>query len=179
MGKRDGASVAVLMAFGLLLAGPARAAEPGQDARALVPVDAKTRQAVLVEMRDFLYAVQHVMKSALDGDMAAAAGAARHVGLSHFATASDPSDPATAVYKIGTAAPAEFRQLGAQTHAGFDRVAALAEGGADTTAVLKSLATNMNRCLACHATYRFPSIEPDKATSLPSTVMNPPHGTGK
>ncbi len=143
------------------------------DERVLVSVDPETRISVLTEMRDFLVAIRGIVRDTAAGNAKGAAQAARQVGLSHFAQSS--SDPARAVYKVGGTAPDAFRQLAAQVHAGFDRVAEMSEAGADAPKVFAALTENLDRCVACHAAYRFPSIEPDRRTSLPRTVLNPPH----
>ena len=142
------------------------------ETRTLVQVDGATRQAVLREMRLFLDVVQGVLDAAVVQDMGAAAAAARKVGLTQLAQGGG----GRAVYSVGGTAPVQFRQLGAATHAGFDRIAQVAQGGGDSRAVLVALNENMRNCVACHAGFRFPAIEAAKTFELPSTVLNPPHG---
>lgn len=155
----------VAMALPVQAAGPA-----GHDTREMVPADARTRSLVLTEMRDLLFAVNQVMKGAVENDMAAVAKAARFVGLSHFATSGDMG--ALPVYKTESA-PLEFRRLGAQVHANFDHLADAAERGAKPMEIVGQLAETTNNCIACHAKYRFPALEPEKRSTMPSSVMNP------
>ncbi len=152
------------------LSSPVHAAGPSNDTRELVATDARTRGLVLTEMRDLLFAVNQVMKGAADNDMAAVAKAARFVGLSHFATAGDKG--ALPVYKTETA-PIEFRRLGAQVHASFDRIADAAERGGEPMQIIGQLADATSNCIACHAKYRFPALDPEKRTTMPPSVMNP------
>ena len=172
------ALAACLAAAALPFAASAQTQGPGgtlpPDMRQVVPVNAAQRQAVLHEMRDFLFAVHRIMTASLAGDMKGAAAAARYVGLSHFAY--EPADKPKAVHGLGSVAPDQFRQIGAATHAGFDQIAQLAEQSGDSHRVLTQLTENMTRCLACHAAYKFPDpVETPKQTTLPRTVMNPPH----
>ncbi|MGE0312644.1 MAG: hypothetical protein AB7P21_13610 [Lautropia sp.] len=164
-------SAAPLFAAALIASAlPAAAAGPADETRELVATDARTRSLVLTEMRDLLFAVNQVMRGAADNDMAAVAKAARFVGLSHFATAGDKG--ALPVYKTETA-PMEFRRLGAQVHASFDRIADAAERGGEPMEIVRQLADTTNNCIACHAKYRFPALEPERRTTMPPSVMNP------
>ncbi len=116
------------------------------DTREPVVLSPAARDRVLAEMRVMLESVAAITRSLAADDRAAIAKAARASGT---ATAADV-DP-----HIEHALPESFRQLGMQAHQGFDALAAQAQGGAASDAMLKSLAGTTATCVACHRTYRL------------------------
>ena len=154
--------LAALAVVGLLLAPlAALPAEPhaghgheaAADSRQAIPLDAREKNFLLGEMREFLVVSQRILAASQAGDMQAVAAAARSVGLK--AHRDDFTNPASIVQGIRKKAPQAFLPLGKATHAGFDEIADIAEQIGDKDAVNNLLADNMRRCVACHAGYRL------------------------
>ena len=126
-----------------------------QDKRLVLPLDAKERHFLLSEMREFLVVVQRIVAANQAGNMQEVAAAATSVGLK--AHQADFADPASLVHGIRKKAPKEFFPLGKATHEGFDEIASVATAIGDKETVGKLLADNLQRCVACHATYQVGS----------------------
>jgi len=114
------------------------------DGRQALQLTTGERNMVLGEMRDFLVAVQAIITATNAEDMAAAAAAAREVGM-----AAQTAVPLTLIGKL----PLEFKKLGFGTHSKFDQLALDAEQLGDAQQTREQLAALMNNCVACHATY--------------------------
>lgn len=119
---------------------------PASDGRTAILLAPGERDLVLAEMRDFLEALQRISQAIVDDDADAAAAAARRVGA-----AAQQQVPSSLVGKL----PLAFKRLGFDTHARFDELALNVEQFGDTGQALSELATLMNNCTACHATYRI------------------------
>lgn len=126
-------------------AAPGRA-QPPPDARQRVVLPAAGRDKVLHEMRAMLQAVNGVLHAVVTGDLAAAEKAARAAGM---VTAADV-DP-----QVMGSLPPPFRQLGMQTHKGFDELADRLRGGGTRDDAIRDLSAITGRCVACHAIYRL------------------------
>ena len=147
-------TAAAITLLGLPLATPA--ADHGHggdvDTRHAIALDAGEKHFLLSEMREFLAVTQRILTASGAGDMEAVARAASSVGLK--AHQADFTDPASLVHGIHRKAPKEFFPLGRATHAGFDEIADVARSIGDKDTVNRMLAENLQRCVACHATYR-------------------------
>ncbi|MGE5793879.1 MAG: hypothetical protein ACM36B_14380 [Bacteroidota bacterium] len=115
--------------------------------RAVVPLTADEREHVLGEMRDFLAALQGMTDGLARNDFGAVAAAARKVGAGSEAGRMPP--------EIAKKLPPEFRRLAKATHDGFDVVAADAAARRDAQHTLAQTSALMQRCIACHAVFRF------------------------
>ena len=133
----------------LMLTGTAgvSAQQPGAavDARERIVLPAPARNVVLAEMRVMLESISGIVAALSEGDMAAAAQAARASGM----VAAVDVDPA-----VRELLPAAFFELGMATHQGFDALADQLEQPVDEQTALAELGTLMRKCVACHATYR-------------------------
>jgi hypothetical protein len=131
-----------------LLAGGASAqpGAPGADTRQRLVLPAAGRNTVLAEMRRMLESVNAILQGVLADDRPAIGKAARAAGV---AMAADV-DP-----QMMQALPPPFRQLGMQTHRGFDALADRIEAGGTRDGALADLARITNNCVACHAIYRL------------------------
>jgi len=118
----------------------------GGDGRIAIHLDAGERDLVLKEMRAFLTSVQQVTRGIVEDDMERVAEYSRKSGK-----AAQGEVPGTLVGKL----PMQFKQLGFDTHTGFDQLAQDAEDLGDGGHALSQLSTLMQNCTACHATYRF------------------------
>lgn len=119
------------------------------DGRTSVMLKGDERDLVLGEMRLMLEGVQGIVAGVAANDAKAVASAARGVG----AGAAADVNPA-----LMAKLPLDFKQRGMTVHGSFDELAAAIEQGtADNNAVLLRLAEQLNRCIACHATYRLDS----------------------
>lgn len=121
----------------------------GGASRIVVPLTPEEREHVLGEMRDFLSALQGITDGLARNDFGAAAAAARKVGAGSEAGRMPPA--------IAAKLPPEFRRLARATHDGFDAVAADAAARRDARHTLAQTSALMQRCIACHAAYRFPN----------------------
>ena len=119
---------------------------PASDGRTAILLPPTERDLVLGEMRAFLEAVQKISAALPEGDLAAAASAARKVG-----GAAQQGVPASLVAHL----PLAFKRLGFDTHRRFDQLAMNAEQFGDPAQTQRELATLMNNCIACHAAYRI------------------------
>lgn len=116
------------------------------DERTAIAVDARTRQAVLNEMRTMLTAVQGIVGGVAEWDTAAIRLAAHSGGM---AAASEAEPEVEA--QLGH----EFVQLGLSTHLSFDSLAADVARTSDRAIVLRRLATVMGNCVGCHSQWRL------------------------
>jgi hypothetical protein len=141
----NGAAAALL----LIASAPAQvsAQQPGAavDTRERIVLPAPARNMVLAEMRVMLESVSGVVAALSEGDMAAAAQAARASGMA----AAVDVDPA-----VRALLPAAFVELGMATHQGFDALADQLGQPVDQRTAFAGLAGLMQNCVACHATYR-------------------------
>ena len=119
---------------------------PASDGRKALQLSPGERDLVLAEMRQFLAAVQSILRGVNDKDPAAIAQAARAVGQ-----ASVKEVPPSLMGKL----PLSFKRLGLGTHAAFDRLALDAEQLGDPEQSLGQLAILMENCVGCHAVYRI------------------------
>jgi hypothetical protein len=101
---------------------------------------------VLAEMRRMLESVNAILQGLVSGDQRAVEAAARASGMT-MAVDVDP--------RVMGALPAPFRELGMQTHRGFDALADRVKAGGTREETLRGLAQITNSCVACHAIYRL------------------------
>lgn len=114
------------------------------DGRQALQLTTAERNMVLGEMRDFLVATQNILSATNHEDMAAAAAAAKKVGM-----AAQTAVPPALIGKL----PMAFKKLGFGTHSAFDQLALDAEQLGDPQQTREQLAELMNNCVACHVSY--------------------------
>jgi mono/diheme cytochrome c family protein len=119
---------------------------PSPDGRTAIVLSEAERDLVLSEMRSFLVAVQGIVSATASDDFERVAEHARSVGM-----AAQTGVPAKLIGKL----PLAFKELGFATHDGFDRLALDAQQVRDTAAVQPALAELLQKCVACHASYRL------------------------
>jgi hypothetical protein len=131
-----------------VLAGAASAQPPSPtaDARQRVALPAPAREKVLAEMRHMLESVNAILQGVVAGDTAAIETAARASGMAMAADA----DP-----RMMSGVPAPLRELGMQTHRGFDALADRMKAAGTRDDALRALAQITSSCVACHALYRL------------------------
>ncbi len=120
--------------------------EPLIDRREVLVLSPMQREHVLAEMRALLGGVQGLLGALAEDDMKAVADIARPLGTTMAGKAED---------HLKGVLPQHFMQLGLMVHQDFDSIAALAESGADSKAVLSELSRSMKKCQACHAHYQI------------------------
>jgi hypothetical protein len=126
-------------------------ATPAPDGRLAVRLAPGEVDFIRGEMRGLLVAVQGVVEGLAAGDRARVVEAARSAGMAGV------NPPLSLMPKL----PADFRQMGASVHEGFDTLAGAAGAGEDDAAVLRHLGARLAICVGCHATYRFdPDVAP-------------------
>lgn len=135
----------LLLAFAI----PAGAADDlpsGMDQRVPIVLSREGQAIVLDEMRQTLASVQLIAAALAKDDFSAAAKAARSAGMA--AAHSTPPN-------VREAMPLEFRKLGFSMHQDFDQLALDAESMGDVRHSMTQLGNVMQKCVACHATFRI------------------------
>ena len=138
--------VVVAMVYKFLLSGSVAPSTDGRQALILEPAE---RNLVLAEMRMFLSSVQKINQALTTEDFNTVVKAAREVGA-----AAQQAVPGSLMGKL----PLAFKTLGFDTHTKFDTLALDAEQLGDPKHTMEQLATLMNNCVACHATYQIQSV---------------------
>lgn len=117
------------------------------DRRIKIDLTAEEKNTILGEMRKLLMGVQGIIKAVSDEDFKQVAIHARSNGM---IMAKETGHHPGLVKKL----PEQFKKLGFGTHKSFDELADKALGMSGPE-ILKTTATIMNNCVACHATYRI------------------------
>lgn len=124
--------------------------QPSDDGRKAVMLTKDERNALLLEMRNWLQNSQGILAAASKKDFAAVIKSAKASGM-----AAEADTPGSLFRKI----PVEMNALGFGTRKKFDEIAADAEEFKDSNRIVSKLSVAMNNCVACHATYRFVEIK--------------------
>ena len=119
---------------------------PGSDGRTAVLLHPAERDYVLSEMRSLLGAVREITAGLAESDLKRIRKAASAVGM---AGAHDAAPTLLAKLPLG------FKQMAMPLHAGFDDLAAAAERGEPTAALAGRLIEQLDRCSACHESFRI------------------------
>lgn len=122
------------------------ALKPVKDERVPLNLDANEAALVRMEMRQLLSGIQLIIDAAQGNDMKAVMAAAKPLGV-----AANREVMMVLMPKL----PMEFRTLGNAMHSGFDQLALDAESMGDAKLSMKTLSETMQKCVACHATYRI------------------------
>jgi len=130
------------MAYEFLVAGAVTKAEDGRLAIALEPAE---RELLLREMRGFVAGLQGIADGLARDDMKAVAAASRTLGMARAHDA-----PVSMMGKL----PLEFKTLAFGLHREFDQIALDADTIAMPKHTLGQLAGALQKCVACHNTYR-------------------------
>lgn len=125
-------------------------ARPAPDGRQIINVTEGEKQFLLKEMRQLLEATQQIHESLGEGDREAAALAAESVGMDMV------HDLAAVESTILLKLPVPMKELGLGTHSEFDKLARTIRSDASEKEIFKEMGELMNRCTACHASYRLP-----------------------
>ena len=123
---------------------------PGTDMRTPVAVDVATREAVLIEMRTMLKAVQGILGGAAAHDTVAIRTSASLAGMK----AASEADPA-----VERMLGEDFVRLGMRTHAAFDSLADGVSREKNLDDTVRRLAGLMGNCVGCHEQWRL-TIQP-------------------
>jgi cytochrome c556 len=120
--------------------------QPSDDGRQAVMLTKNERNALLLEMRNWLQNSQAILAASSEKDFDTVIKSARASGM-----AAEAGTPGSLFRKI----PVEMKALGFGTRKQFDEIAADAEQFKDQNRTVAKLSVAMNNCIACHATYRF------------------------
>lgn len=123
----------------------AGAADVGKDERVKLVLEPHERHLVLLEMRNFLLALQTMTDSLTSKDMKTVAAAARTMGSG----AANEIPPQT-VAKL----PDTFKMLAGTVHSTFDVIALDAESLGDPDHTLRQVGSLLQTCNACHGIYQ-------------------------
>ena len=141
-----------VLALGVLAGAGARSANPSEHSLAwqqgpkqqVVTLTPAQRETQVRDMQDMLRAMQAVMGAADAMDTPKIRGAAQAAGI-----ASAPSQDALSEL------PKEYRAKLMETHAAFDAMGDAIRGFTARDSVLAHLADISQRCVSCHAAYKF------------------------
>lgn len=138
----------LLMSFTVQAGQPANYQDSANtaDKRIAIHLNAAERNHLLTEMRGFLESAQQIIEGISEQDLSTVAGNARKSGMK--AGAGMPAG-------MGKKLPAEFKQLGPDTHRRFDQLALDVDDLGDEQHTLKQLSELMKNCVACHRAYRI------------------------
>jgi len=120
--------------------------QPSDDGRQALMLSKDERNALLLEMRNWLQNSQAILAAASEKDFDTVIKSAKASGM-----AAEADTPGSLFRKI----PVEMKALGFGTRKKFDEIAADAEQFKDSNRIVAKLSEAMNNCVACHATYRF------------------------
>ena len=120
--------------------------QPSEDGRQAVMLSKDERNALLLEMRNWLQSSQSILEAAAANDFVTVVESAKASGMG-----AEAETPGSLFRKL----PAEMKALGFDTRKKFDGIAADAEKLKDIKHTVAQLSEAMNNCVACHATYRF------------------------
>lgn len=120
--------------------------EHAADQRLAINVDAEAKEHVLLEMRQLLETVHHVLNGALKKDMKAVATHAEAVGLKAMR-----ATPAS----IANQLPKEFKMMGRGVHEAMDNIARDAKDMGDSQHTIEQVNTMLGSCVSCHATFKL------------------------
>ncbi len=141
--------IALLIAGGFLvaLASPHLHAEANKDTREVLKLTSQQNASVRYEMRRLLASVADIVTALDNNDFKAIEQAARKSGMAMAAQVE---------VTLKERLPMQFKKFGKAVHVGFDEIAdaALAEG-ANKDKMISLLGKQLQRCIACHATYRL------------------------
>ncbi|MEO5374041.1 MAG: hypothetical protein H7840_07125 [Alphaproteobacteria bacterium] len=120
--------------------------EPAHDGRTALVLSEQEAVFMLTEMRGMMGSVQGILKGLASNDLRGIQDSARASGaaLGHGV-------PASLTVKL----PLSFKEQGQAVHAGFDDLAVAASQGETMSMLTGRLATQLGRCVTCHATYRL------------------------
>jgi hypothetical protein len=130
---------------GLVGCATPRLAPPSPDGRQVVVLSPAARDLVLAEMRQMLASVGEIVQGLAAQDTPRIERAARASGLAMAAEVEAQVMPAL---------PPLYRELGMQTHRGFDLLAARADAGRPREELIRALSGIIDGCVACHDVYR-------------------------
>jgi hypothetical protein len=116
------------------------------DGRAAIMLHPAEKQRALSEMRGLLAATQGIVEGASRGDRARITAAAQAGGMASMSRA----DPA-----LMAELPLEFKAQNMDVHHEMDAIARAAGDGRPTAQLLQMTSDMMEKCVACHAVWRF------------------------
>jgi len=122
----------------------------GDDGRLAVVMSGKDRVRILGEMRGFLETVQSITEAATQNDMKTVEKIARANGM----VKAGGETPA-----FLASLPLEFKTLGMDTHASFDKLADLAATNPTPAVLMAKLGEDMLNCVACHQSYQLKATQ--------------------
>ncbi|HCI53313.1 MAG TPA: hypothetical protein DE312_08385 [Gallionella sp.] len=125
--------------------------QPSEDGRQAILLSKDERNALLLEMRNWLQNSQAILAAASEKDFDTVIKSAKASGM-----AAEADTPGSLFRKI----PVEMKALGFGTRKKFDDIAADAAEFKDSNRIVSKLSVAMNNCVACHATYRFVETAP-------------------
>lgn len=135
--------VIAAMAYKFIISGSTNVAADGRPAIILEPDE---RALVLREMREFVAGLQRIDDALSREDMQAVAKASRALGA-----AKTHDVPAAMMGKL----PLQFKTLALSVHSDFDTIAMDAEWTGLPKRTLSQLSEVLQKCTACHESYRL------------------------
>lgn len=116
------------------------------DTRETIVLPGFERDRILASMRRFLKGTQQIVEGLSLNDMKMVAQGAR---------STSPQPLSKASLKARENCPKGCNELCEPMHGGFDSIAAEAEAGKNKQVILEKLSGTLQKCTACHDTYRY------------------------
>lgn len=135
-----------LNATGLAGAASTGVQDGDPDTREMLRLPPDERHLVLLEMRNFVVAMQQIMDGLAKDNMQLVAGAAQTMG-----SGAANEVPPRVVAKL----PETFKTLAGKVHVTFDAIALDADALGDINHTVSQLAELTQHCVACHAIYQI------------------------
>ena len=139
-------AVVALSGIGAAFAADVGAQDSDPDTRQMLRLPPDERHLVLLEMRNFVVAIQQIMDGLAKDDMQAVAGAAQTMG-----SGAANEVPPRVVAKL----PETFKTLAGKVHVTFDAIALDADALGDVGHTVSQVAELTQHCVACHAIYQI------------------------
>jgi len=119
------------------------------DMRIKLPLTPVERHLVLLEMRNFVIAINSILDGIATDDMTKVATSARTMG-----SAAANAVPPSVVAKL----PYTFKTYAGNVHTTFDQIALDAEAFGDNMHTIGQLSKLTQNCVGCHAIYQIETI---------------------
>lgn len=138
------ASILLNVFLGIKFLTPDKPVRLAKDTRQSVPIKEEHRQFVMAEMRTFVESLQQIRQGLAEDNPERIIAAGKRSGIS----VSPPKE-------LRESLPQGFLQMGGPTHRLFEAIADSTLIHYRAELVEKQFDQLLNRCVACHKTYRF------------------------
>lgn len=139
-------ALAAFSSTGLAVAAGVQSSDVDPDTRQMLRLPPDERHLVLLEMRNFVVAIQQITDGLAKNNMPSVVSAAQSMG-----SGAANEVPPRVVAKL----PDTFKTLAGKVHVTFDAIALDADALGDIGHTVSQLAELTQHCVACHAIYQI------------------------